>query len=109
MTTSDSSHTVMPESYVTVDENQNPTEQDVIGEGQGHGEGEAIEPGSDYSERARFLTEAYTESQLSTFHCDKVKKMPMSGLDPSMLLGFLCKDQDDWDDLVARLDSVSVV
>jgi cysteine protease ATG4 len=34
--------------------------------------------------------------------------MPLSGLDPSMLLGFLCKDKEDWDDFRRRVVEVSV-
>lgn len=54
-----------------------------------------------------WLTSAYTSEQLQSFHCDRVRKMPMSGLDPSMLLGFLINDQDDWDDFCARSSTVS--
>lgn len=46
---------------------------------------------------------AYTEAQLRTFHCEKVRKIPLSGLDPSMLLGFLCKDEADFEDFCARV------
>ncbi|KAG8905537.1 Cysteine protease atg4 [Tulasnella sp. 417] len=45
---------------------------------------------------------AYSPSELKTFHCDKIRKMPLSHMDPSMLLGFLCKDEADWIDLRAR-------
>lgn len=41
--------------------------------------------------------------ELKTFHCERVRKMPLSGLDPSMLLGFLCKDEDDWKDFRLRI------
>ncbi|WWD22424.1 hypothetical protein CI109_106915 [Kwoniella shandongensis] len=46
---------------------------------------------------------AYSENQLRTFHCEKVKKMPLSGLDPSMLLGFLCRDEKDFEDFCERV------
>jgi cysteine protease ATG4 len=55
-----------------------------------------------------WLTSAYNPEQLSTFHCDRVRKMPMSSLDPSMLLGFLIQDYDDWQDFCARMNNVSV-
>ncbi|KAG8896174.1 Cysteine protease atg4 [Tulasnella sp. 403] len=45
---------------------------------------------------------AYPQAELKTFHCDKVRKMPFSALDPSMLLGFLCRDEADWKDLRSR-------
>lgn len=56
----------------------------------------------------KWYVDAYSETQLRTFHCEKVKKIPLSGLDPSMLLGFLCKDQQDFDDFCARVSMVSV-
>ena len=51
---------------------------------------------------------AYAPAELRTFHCDKVRKMPLSGLDPSMLLGFLCQDEEDWIDFRHRMTDVSV-
>jgi len=33
--------------------------------------------------------------------------MPLSGLDPSTLLGFLCKDWEDWEDFGRRIVEVS--
>jgi len=48
----------------------------------------------------------YSATELRTFHCDRVRKMPLSGLDPSMLLGFLCKDENDWVDLRRRVNEV---
>ena len=53
-----------------------------------------------------FYINAYSAEQLRTFHCDRVRKMPLSGLDPSMLLGFLCKDESDWVDFRARVNDV---
>ncbi|KAF9237215.1 cysteine protease required for autophagy [Melanogaster broomeanus] len=49
----------------------------------------------------------YSASELRTFHCDRVRKMPLSGLDPSMLLGFLCKDENDWIDLRSRINELN--
>ncbi|KAJ4469197.1 peptidase family C54-domain-containing protein [Lentinula aciculospora] len=46
---------------------------------------------------------AYSAAELKTFHCDRVRKMPLSGLDPSMLIGFLCRDEKDWVDLRRRV------
>jgi cysteine protease ATG4 len=50
---------------------------------------------------------AYSVSDLKTYHCDRVRKMPLSGLDPSMLVGFLCRDEQDWVDFRARVNHVS--
>lgn len=46
-------------------------------------------------------------TDLRTFHCDRVRKMPLSGLDPSMLLGFLCRDEQDWKDFRRRMAEIS--
>ena len=46
---------------------------------------------------------AYSAAELKTFHCEQVRKMPMSGLDPSMLIGFLCRDEGEWVDFKRRV------
>lgn len=46
---------------------------------------------------------AYREAELQTFHCDRVKKLPLSGLDPSMLLGFLCHSEAEFEDFCERV------
>lgn len=55
---------------------------------------------------AHYVTQ-YSATELRTFHCDRVRKMPLSGLDPSMLLGFLCKDENDWVDLRRRVNELN--
>lgn len=54
----------------------------------------------------RHYVTAYSHAELSTFHCDRVRKMPLSGLDPSMLMGFLCKDEQEWIDFRNRVTQV---
>ncbi|KAF8906862.1 hypothetical protein CPB85DRAFT_1312581 [Mucidula mucida] len=49
---------------------------------------------------------AYAPSELRTFHCERVRKMPLSGLDPSMLIGFLVRDEADFVDLRARITAL---
>jgi len=51
--------------------------------------------------------QAYSDAQLSTFHCDRVRRMPIKGLDPSMLLGFLCMDEASLDDLTSKVRSLN--
>ncbi|KAF5356425.1 hypothetical protein D9758_009469 [Tetrapyrgos nigripes] len=46
---------------------------------------------------------SYSAAELKTFHCERVRKMPLSGLDPSMLIGFLCRDENEWVDLRRRV------
>jgi cysteine protease ATG4 len=52
---------------------------------------------------------AYSAAELKTFHCERVRKMPMSGLDPSMLIGFLCRDEKDWWDFKKRVADVCLL
>lgn len=52
---------------------------------------------------------AYSAMELKTFHCDRVRRMPLSGLDPSMLIGFFCRDESDWKDLRRKVEEVSTV
>ncbi|KAG7095265.1 hypothetical protein E1B28_006038 [Marasmius oreades] len=49
------------------------------------------------------LISTYSVAELRTFHCDRVRKMPLSGLDPSMLIGFLCKTEVEWVDFRRRV------
>ena len=51
---------------------------------------------------------SYSAAELRTFHIERVRKMPLSGLDPSMLIGFLCKTEADWIDLRRRVAEVGV-
>ena len=50
-----------------------------------------------------FFANAYGPKELESFHCDKVRKMSLSALDPSMLVGLLCQSKADWDDLCKRM------
>ncbi|KAI0668752.1 peptidase family C54-domain-containing protein [Trametes maxima] len=59
--------------------------------------------GVDLDPLQRHYVTAYSQAELKTFHCDRVRKMPLSGLDPSMLLGFSCKDEGEWLDLKERI------
>lgn len=56
---------------------------------------------------AAWFASAYAPQALQSFHCDKVRKMSFGQLDPSMLLGFLCKDEADWNDFRSRVANVS--
>ncbi|GAA5906794.1 hypothetical protein JCM5296_001943 [Sporobolomyces johnsonii] len=50
-----------------------------------------------------FFLSSYPDAAWRTYHCDKVRKCALSSLDPSMLLGFLIKDEGDWDDFKMRV------
>lgn len=60
----------------------------------------------DSSDLDTFFATAYPDSALRTFHTERVRRMPLSGLDPSMLVGFLIKDGLDWDDFCSRSRAV---
>lgn len=45
-----------------------------------------------------FYMKAYAPSPLDSFHPDKVRRIALSGIDPSMLVGFVIKDEADWQD-----------
>ena len=62
--------------------------------------------GEDLDPAQRHYATAYSATELNTFHCDRVRKMPLSGMDPSMLIGFLCRDENDWLDLKRRITEV---
>ncbi|EJT99143.1 hypothetical protein DACRYDRAFT_70366 [Dacryopinax primogenitus] len=52
-------------------------------------------------------TGQFTLSEMKTFHSDKVRKMHISGLDPSMLCGFIVRNVEEWRDLRARVDALA--
>ncbi|KAJ7891666.1 peptidase family C54-domain-containing protein [Mycena olivaceomarginata] len=54
------------------------------------------------AEEAHFAR-AYSAAEMRTFHCERVRKMPLSGLDPSMLIGFMVRDEAEWVDLRRRI------
>jgi len=42
-----------------------------------------------------------------SFHCAIPHKMPLSSLDPSLAIGFYCKDKKDFDDFWSRAKQLS--
>ena len=58
--------------------------------------GEASDAWSDHMQM--HCMTSYNAAELRTFHCKRVRKMPLLGLDLSMLIGFLCKMKADWTD-----------
>ncbi|KAI9628770.1 hypothetical protein H4Q26_017946 [Puccinia striiformis f. sp. tritici PST-130] len=50
-----------------------------------------------------FYASAYPNSALQSFHPEKVRRMNLSALDPSMLLGFLVRDEAEWEDLTSQV------
>lgn len=62
---------------------------------------------SGIDQQTAWYLHAYTDTQLKTFHSEKVRKMPLSGLDPSMLLGFLIRNEAEFEDFCERVSRVS--
>ena len=48
-------------------------------------------------------TTEYTEEEISTCHTRRLRGLRISEMDPSMLIGFLVKDENDWEDWKRRL------
>lgn len=63
-------------------------------------------PTTDEEALERFYSSCYREEELRSFHCERPRKMPLSGLDPSMLVGLLVQTEADFLDLVERLKPV---
>ncbi|KZO92117.1 hypothetical protein CALVIDRAFT_557798 [Calocera viscosa TUFC12733] len=49
----------------------------------------------------------FSQAEMKTFHCDRVRKMHISGLDPSMLCGFVVRNLEEWRDLRVRVDALA--
>jgi hypothetical protein len=56
-----------------------------------------------------YYARAYSAAEIRTFHCERVRRMPLSGLDPSMLIGSVCRDEAEWIDLRRRIKAVRVL
>ncbi|OQV03493.1 hypothetical protein CLAIMM_08532 [Cladophialophora immunda] len=48
----------------------------------------------------------YTDEEISTCHTRRLRGLRISEMDPSMLIGFLIKDEQDWDDWKRRIKEV---
>lgn len=48
----------------------------------------------------------YTEEEIATCHTRRLRGLRISEMDPSMLIGFLIKDESDWNDFKRRLGEV---
>ena len=45
---------------------------------------------------------------IESYHCNNPNRMPMSGIDPSLALGFYCSDKKDFDDFWSRAEEVGI-
>ncbi|KAK9239533.1 hypothetical protein V1525DRAFT_26532 [Lipomyces kononenkoae] len=49
--------------------------------------------------------ESYTDDEIATVHTRRVRSIRVEDMDPSMLIGFLIRDMDDWKDWISRVES----
>ena len=50
---------------------------------------------------------AYDEESLETYHCTIPRKIHISHLDPSMLLGFYCRTREEFNDFCDYITQVN--
>ncbi|KAL2816864.1 hypothetical protein BDW59DRAFT_153031, partial [Aspergillus cavernicola] len=50
--------------------------------------------------------DVYTEEEVDTYHTRRLRRLHIRDMDPSMLIGFLIRDEDDWEDWKDRVTSV---
>ncbi|XP_057435878.1 cysteine protease ATG4 isoform X1 [Lotus japonicus] len=43
----------------------------------------------------------------SSYHCNIVRQMPLDSIDPSLAIGFYCRDKDDFDDFCSRASKLA--
>ncbi|XP_071686295.1 LOW QUALITY PROTEIN: cysteine protease ATG4-like [Rutidosis leptorrhynchoides] len=42
------------------------------------------------------------EADTSSYHCNVIRQIPFDSIDPSLAIGFYCRDKDDFDDFCSR-------
>ncbi|KAK2816757.1 hypothetical protein FQN49_008014 [Arthroderma sp. PD_2] len=50
--------------------------------------------------------DVYSPCELETYHTRRLRRLHIREMDPSMLIGFLVRDEADWDDLKSRIRSI---
>lgn len=53
----------------------------------------------------RGVEELYTQDELDSYHTGRLRRIHIKDMDPSMLIGFLIRDEADWTDWKQRLAS----
>lgn len=59
-------------------------------------------PAVPYSIDGRLLS----KTEISTYHTRRLRRIHIQDMDPSMLIGFLVRNEDDWEDWKGRVGSV---
>ena len=52
---------------------------------------------------------SYDEESLGTYHCTMPRKTHISHLDPSMLLGFYCRTEQEFNDFCDHINQVIII
>ncbi|KAI3696291.1 hypothetical protein L1987_79303 [Smallanthus sonchifolius] len=47
------------------------------------------------------------EADTSSYHCNVVRQIPLESIDPSLAIGFYCRDKDDFDDFCSRASELA--
>lgn len=47
------------------------------------------------------------EADISSYHCSNVRSMPLDSIDPSLAIGFYCRDKDDFEDFCFRASQLA--
>ncbi|KAH1072019.1 hypothetical protein J1N35_024347 [Gossypium stocksii] len=47
------------------------------------------------------------EADTSSYHCNIIRYIPLDSLDPSLAIGFFCRDKDDFDDFCFRASKLA--
>ncbi|KAL4574358.1 hypothetical protein LXL04_021187 [Taraxacum kok-saghyz] len=48
------------------------------------------------------------EADTSSYHCNVVRQIPLESIDPSLAIGFYCRDKDDFEDFCSRASELAV-
>ncbi|XP_061359700.1 cysteine protease ATG4-like isoform X2 [Gastrolobium bilobum] len=47
------------------------------------------------------------EPNTSSYHCNVIRHIPLDSIDPSLAIGFYCRDKDDFDDFCSRASKLA--
>ncbi|KAI7749948.1 hypothetical protein M8C21_029366 [Ambrosia artemisiifolia] len=47
------------------------------------------------------------EADTSSYHCNVIRQIPLESIDPSLAIGFYCRDKDDFDDFCSRASELA--
>ncbi|EOX94074.1 Peptidase family C54 protein isoform 3 [Theobroma cacao] len=53
------------------------------------------------------LSQDNQEADTSSYHCDIIRHIPLDSIDPSLAIGFFCRDKDDFDDFCLRASKLA--